>query len=53
MKDEIEGLAIEKFVGLKPKMCSFLVDTIVNIKRQKIWIEIYSKYKYVLLNNNI
>ena len=26
MKDEIGGLAIEEFVGLKPKMYSFLVD---------------------------
>ena len=26
MKDEIGGLTIEEFVGLKPKMYSFLVD---------------------------
>ena len=26
MKDEIGGVAIEEFVGLKPKMYSFLVD---------------------------
>ena len=26
MKDETEGVAIEEFVGLKPKMYSFLVD---------------------------
>ena len=25
MKDETRGLTIEEFVGLKPKMCSFLV----------------------------
>ena len=26
MQDETEGVAIEEFVGLKPKMYSFLVD---------------------------
>ena len=26
MKDETRGVAIEEFVGLKPKMYSFLVD---------------------------
>ena len=26
MKDETEGVAIEEFVGLRPKMYSFLVD---------------------------
>ena len=26
MKDEIGGVAIEEFVGLKPKMYSFLID---------------------------
>ena len=26
MKDETGGVAIEEFVGLKPKMYSFLVD---------------------------
>ena len=26
MKDEIGGAAIEEFVGLKPKMYSFLID---------------------------
>ena len=25
MKDETTGVAIEEFVGLKPKMCSYLV----------------------------
>ena len=32
MKDETGGDAIEEYVGLKPKMYSFLVD---NIKVQK------------------
>ena len=35
MKDETGGVAIEEYVGLKPKMYSFLVD---NIKKQKVWI---------------
>ena len=26
MKDESRGVAVEEFVGLKPKMYSFLVD---------------------------
>ena len=33
MKDETDGVAIEEFVGLKPKMHSFLVD--VNREHQK------------------
>ena len=32
MKDETWGVAIEEYVGLKPKMYSFLVD---NIKKEK------------------
>ena len=32
MKDETGGDAIEEYVGLKPKMYSFLVD---NIKKEK------------------
>ena len=32
MKDETGGVAIEEYVGLKPKMYSFLVG---NIKKQK------------------
>ena len=35
MKDETWGVAIEEYVGLKPKMYSFLVD---NIKKEKAWI---------------
>ena len=26
MKDETAGVAIEEFIGLKPKMCLYLVD---------------------------
>ena len=28
MKDETGGIAIEEFIGLKPKMYSFLVDSV-------------------------
>ena len=35
MKDEIGGLAIEEFVGLKPKMYSFLVDDNSEHKKTK------------------
>ena len=34
MKDEIGGVAIEEFVGLKPKMYSFLIDNSEH-KKQK------------------
>ena len=36
MKDETGGVAIEEYVGLKPKMYSLLID---NIKTQKAWKE--------------
>ena len=35
MKDEIGGLTIEEFVGLKPKMYSFLVDDNSEHKKTK------------------
>ena len=38
MKDEIGGVAIEEFVGLKPKMYSFLIDNNEH-KNQKGWIK--------------
>ena len=34
MKDGVESVASEEFVGLKPKKCSFLIE-IVNIKSKK------------------
>ena len=36
MKDKTGGVAIEEYVGLKPKTYSFLID---NIKKQKAWKE--------------
>ena len=38
MKDETAGVAIKKFVGLKPKMYLFLVDN-NEIKKQMASIE--------------
>ena len=35
MKDETGGVAIEKFVGLKPKMYSFLADDNSEHKKAK------------------
>ena len=35
MKNETEGAAIEEFVGLKPKMYSFLVGDNGEYKKQK------------------
>ena len=55
MKDEIGGVAIEEFVGLKPKMYSFLVDNNEHKKAKCVNRNIaatisHSEYKDVLLN---
>ena len=36
MKDETGGVANQEFVGLKPKMYSFLVDGNKEHKKQKV-----------------
>ena len=57
MKDEAGGVAIKEFVGLKPKMCSFLVDHNSEHKKAKVVNKSvvstvsHNKYNYVLLNN--
>ena len=57
MKDETRGVASEEFVGLKPKMYSFLVDDNSEHKKAKgvnknvIAIILHNEYKDVLLNN--
>ena len=56
MKDETGGVAIEEFVGLKPKMCSFLVDDSERKKAKGVSKNVVAKishneYKDVLLNN--
>ena len=42
MRDETEGVAVEEFVGLKPKMSSVLVDNNEH-KKQNAWIEMLLK----------
>ena len=57
MKDETGVVAIEEFVGVKPKMYSFMVDNNSEHKKAKgvnrnVCATIsYNKYKDVLLNN--
>ena len=56
MEDETGGVAIKRFIGMKPKMCSFLVyDSIEHKKAKSVNKNIFatishSKYKDVLLN---
>ena len=56
LKDETIGIAIEEFVGLKPKMYLFLLDKNKNKKTKgvnKSFVAAIShnEYKDVLLNN--
>ena len=56
MKDETAGVAIEKFVRLKPKMYSYLVDDNSENKKVKsanknvVATTSHNKYKDTLLN---
>ena len=56
MKDETAGVAIKEFVGLKPKMYSFLVDDSSEHKKAKgvnkniVATISHNDYKDVLLN---
>ena len=56
MKDETAGIVIEEFVGLKPKMCSHLVDDNSEHKKAKdgnrnfVATISHNEYKDVLLN---
>ena len=56
MKDETAGIAIEEFVGLKPKMYSYLVDDNSDHKKAKsvnknaVAAISHNGYKDVLLN---
>ena len=56
MKDETACVAIEKFVGLKPKMYSYLVDNNSEHKKTKgvirniVAIMSHNEYKHALLN---
>ena len=56
MKDETAGVAIEEFVGLKPKMYSYLVDDNSELNKAKdvnknvVATVSHNEYKDVLLN---
>ena len=55
MKDETGGVAIEEFVGLKPKMNSFLVDSnehkkAKGVNRNAVTARSHKSYKNNLLN---
>ena len=54
IKDETDGVVIEEFVGLKPKMYSFLVDNSEHKKakdmNRNVTIISHNDYKDVLLN---
>ena len=56
MKDKAGDVAIKKFVGLKPKMYSFLIDNISERKKAKgvnknvVAAISHGEYKDVLLN---
>ena len=39
IKDETTGVAIEEFVGLKPKMYLYLMTDNRQHQKQKVWIE--------------
>ena len=39
MEDETRGVAIEEFIGFKPKIYSFLADNSEHKKKEKAWIE--------------
>ena len=54
---KIKDFTIKEFIGLKPKMCSFLVDDSSEHKKAKgvnknvVTTISHNEYKYVLLNN--
>ena len=55
MKDETGGVAIKEFVGLKPKMYSFLIDNNEHKKAKGVNKNVvatisHNEYKDVLLN---
>ena len=41
MKNEMDDAAIGEFVGLKPKMYSFLVEDSSEQKKQKVWTKMF------------
>ena len=57
MKDETGGVAVEEFVGLEPKMCSFLVDNSEHKKakgvNKNVVVIMNNEYKGLLLIINV
>ena len=59
MKDETTGVVIEKFVGLKSKVYSYLVDDnrehkkTMGINKNVVATVSHNEYKDVLLNKNV
>ena len=55
MKDETGGIAIEEFIGLKPKMYSFLVDSVHRkakcVNKNVVLAITHNNQKDVLLND--
>ena len=56
IKDETRGVVIEEFVGLKPKIYSFLVDSSEHKKAKGVNKNVvttlsHNEYKDILLNN--
>ena len=57
MKDETGGVVIEEFVGLNPKMYSFLVDDnrkhekAKDVNKNAVATISHNEYENVLLNN--
>ena len=55
MKDQTGGVAIKEFVGLKPKMYSFLVDNnnhkkVKGVNKNVVQTIPHNEYKGILLN---
>ena len=52
MKNKTGAVSVEEFVGLKPKMYSFLVDKVKVVNRNVVATISHNEYKDVLLGNN-
>ena len=56
MKDETAGIALEEFVGLKPKMYSYLVydntkdEKVKSVNKNAVATISHNEFKDVLLN---
>ena len=48
MKDRTAGVAIETFVGLKPKMYLVLVEDGSENKKKRVWIKLLLQQKFII-----